>query len=64
MKLESPPSPGKIDFSAYIDTLGKEELTSFFKETDKRYWSRLMRCTSAHPISTKPACTSPMVVAL
>tara|TARA_R100000501_G_C2618472_1_gene111953 strand:- start:234 stop:1538 length:1305 start_codon:yes stop_codon:yes gene_type:complete len=43
MKLESPPSPGKIDFSAYIDTLGKEELTLFFKETDKRYfyWSEI-----------------------
>lgn len=44
MKLESPPGPGEIDFSAYIDTLGKEELTSFFKETtDKRYfyWSEI-----------------------
>lgn len=43
MKIEKPPRIKKLDFTKYIACLKKEEMVSFFQETDKRYfyWSEI-----------------------
>lgn len=43
MKIEKPPHLKKIDFNKYIKCLQEDGMTSFFQETDKRYfyWSEI-----------------------
>ena len=43
MKIENPPHIEEYDFNKYIECLNKNEIESFLKETDKRYfyWSDL-----------------------
>jgi Fic family protein len=38
MKIEKPPKIQKLDFNKYIECLKKDEMVSFFQETDKRYF--------------------------